>query len=119
FTVVTPSGTSAPFNGFTVTAPVLVTNVTLTPDAAAPQPPGTTIHWTATATGGVAPYQYKWWQFDGVAWTMLADWSTNNVLAWTPVVINANYRIGVWVRSSGNSNDAAEFPQSAAFAILN
>src|SRR5207253_5969212 len=38
----------------------------LTPDKAAPQPPGTTVTFTATATGGTAPYSYKWWVSDEI-----------------------------------------------------
>src|SRR5262245_20761470 len=88
----------------------------LTTDLSSPQMPGTTVTWTATPVGGVAPHQYKWWVFDGAVWSLLADWSTNNTLAWAPTVANANYRVGVWVRSAGNLVDAAEFPQSAPFA---
>src|SRR2546430_15533419 len=46
----------------------------LTPDKAAPQPPGTTVTFTATATGGTAPYSYKWWVSDGTTWTVVQSW---------------------------------------------
>ena len=49
---------------YTVTAgPVL--SVTLSADKTSPQVAGTTITLTAAASNGVAPYQYKWWLFDG------------------------------------------------------
>jgi len=117
FTVTTPAGTSAAFNGFTVNAPQIVTNVTLTSDLSPPQTSGTTITFTATPTGGIAPHEYKWWLFDGQIWTLLANWSTNNTFAWTPATANPNYRIGVWVRSAGNPADSPEIPASIAFPI--
>ena len=37
------------------------TTATLTADRDEPQPAGTSIRWTATATDGQAPYSFKWW----------------------------------------------------------
>jgi len=116
FAVLTPLGLTAAFTGFTVVGPV--SSVTLTTDLRAPQPPGTTINWTATPTGGAPPYQYKWWLFDGATWSVLANWNPSNTLAWTPGVANTNYRVGVWVKSAGNSAEVGESVQSAAFAIV-
>jgi hypothetical protein len=49
-------------------APLTLTN--LTANLTAPQPPGTTITFTATASGGTAPYQSKWWFSDGTTWSL-------------------------------------------------
>jgi hypothetical protein len=95
-----------------------ITALTLTADKAPPQVPGTTINVTATPTGGVAAHQYKWLLFNGTAWSTLQDWGVGNVLAWTPADENPNYRIGVWVRSAGNTADAAERAQSMLFPIV-
>jgi hypothetical protein len=89
----------------------------LTADKAAPQPVGTTITFTATASGGVAPYQTKWLLYDGTTWTLLRDWATGTSFAWTPTVANPNYRVGVWVRSAGATTDVAESTLSIPFRI--
>lgn len=78
----------------------------LTTNVAAPQAPGTPITFTATATGGTAPYQYKWWVFDGGNYQLARDWSASPSFAWTPTTANAAYRVGVWVRSAGSAVDS-------------
>jgi hypothetical protein len=67
--------------------------------------PGTTVTFAATAAGGTAPYEFKWWLWDGATWTVLEDWSTVNTFAWTPSAPNPNSAVGVWVRSAGNAAD--------------
>ena len=73
----------------------LVSAVTLTANRASGQPTGTTITWTAAPAGGVAPHQYKWWLFDGVAWTVATGWTSSSTFAWTPTAAG-NYLVGVW-----------------------
>ncbi|MFN0144356.1 MAG: S8 family serine peptidase, partial [Mycobacterium sp.] len=92
-----------------------VTSVALTSDLASPQPPGTPVTFTATPTGGVAPHQYKWMVYNGVAWSM-QPWTTASTFTWTPGATGAYY-VGVWVKSDGNSADAAEVPESVAFTV--
>ncbi len=70
-----------------------------------PQVPGTPVMFTATAAGGTAPYEFKWWLWDGTTWTVLGDWSTLNTFAWTPIAPNPSSAVGVWVRSTGNTAD--------------
>ena len=80
----------------------------------APQLPGATVTFTATAAGGTAPYQFKWWLWDGATWTMLEGWSTDNTFAWTPSTPNPNFAVGVWVRSAGNTADQPDgYPANA------
>jgi hypothetical protein len=69
------------------------------------QLPGMPVTFTAIATGGTTPYQFKWWLWDGATWIVLEDWSTDNTLAWTPSKPNPNYAVGVWVRSASNTAD--------------
>jgi subtilase family serine protease len=92
---------------FTITGPAGLAVTDLAADKASPQPLGTVVVFTATATGGVAPLQFKWWVFNGAVWSVGKDWSTSNTFNWTPAV-GGNYTIGVWARSSGNGADAAE-----------
>src|SRR4029453_4479783 len=53
-------------------------------DVRSPQPVGTAINLKAGATGGVTPYQYKWWLWDGAVWKVIRSWSTRSTLTWTP-----------------------------------
>ena len=95
-----------------------VRTLTLSADRTAPQPPWTTITFTADAAGGSAPYAFKFMVLDGPNWTVVQDWSPSNHLSWTPASENPNYRVRVWVRSAGSTVDAAEHAQSMAFSIV-
>ena len=102
-------------------APVVPANtvsyVTLSSNKTAPQAPGTAITFTAQATGGVAPYQYKWLISDGVTTTVAANWTASNQFTWTPTTANSKYVVSVWVRSAGKTADVLEASASFAFAI--
>jgi hypothetical protein len=103
--------------GFPIVQP-RVTALALTTDLTSPRPPGTTITFTAVPTGGLPPYSYKWLLFDGSGWSVAQNWTPDaNTFAWTPLLANPGYKVGVWVRSSGNTADAAEVPQSVLFPI--
>jgi hypothetical protein len=92
----------------------------LTSNLSAPQPVGTPITFTATASGGTAPYQFKWFVFDGKTWMEMQNWSTSNTWTWTPTSAAGKTRVGVWVRSAGSTVDAYDNPAangSIAFDI--
>jgi Putative Ig domain/IPT/TIG domain len=116
--------TSGLFSGFsnelstTPIAPLSVTN--LAANASSPQLLGATVTFSATATGGTGPYQYKWWVSAGTTSTMGRDWSTNNTFAWTPPAAGANYTITVWARNASSTIDSFDNPSaklSLTFAI--
>jgi subtilisin family serine protease len=88
----------------------MATALTLTSDKASPQAAGTAITWTATPTGGQAPYQYRWATFDGTAWT-IGGWVTANTFSWTPAVAGANDAVAVQVRSAWNSGTREQTTQ--------
>src|SRR5206468_2030592 len=71
---VTLTGATTVTAHFDALAPLTLTS--LTADLSAPQSPGTAITFTATATGGTAPYEYKWWVNHGAA-SVGQDWSTS------------------------------------------
>jgi hypothetical protein len=78
------------------------------------QVPGTIVTF-AIATGGTAPYDFKWWLWDGATWTVLRDWSGGNTFTWRPSTSNPNYAVGVWVRSASNTADQPDgYPASTA-----
>ncbi len=87
-------------------SPLAVTS--LTASAASPQIVGRAITFTANATGGVGPLEFKWLLSSGNGWNIWQHWSTSNTLTWRPSSANANYRVGVWVRSAGSLADAPE-----------
>jgi hypothetical protein len=93
-----------------------VTSATLTSNVAAPQNPGTTVTWTASAAGGRAPYQYQFALWDGLAWQITRPWAASNTWAWTPAVANPDYRVVVQVRSAWNPG-AGEFSTAKSFGI--
>ena len=98
-------------------ASATTTALTLTANKTAPQATNAPVTFTATPAGGVGPHQYKWLVNDGNAWTPVGDWTTSSQFVWTPAVANANYFVGVWVRSAGNAADAAEVTASMPFTI--
>jgi hypothetical protein len=101
---------------FAIPAPVSAVNVTAS--HAAPQLTNTPITFTASPTGGIAPYSYAWAvSTDGITWTPAATWNTSDTFAWTPTTANANYRVAVWARSAGNGDEAGEATGSMPFAI--
>jgi N-acetylmuramoyl-L-alanine amidase len=99
----------------------VLTLTTISADRVAPQPVGTPVTFTASAQGGSAPYQYKWWTFDGANWIARREWSTSNTWTWTPTAANSSNRVAVWVRNAGSTADTYDNPAangSIAFAIM-
>lgn len=90
----------------TTTAPATITS--FTSSLSSPRQTGTAITFTTTVAGGVAPYQYKWWLWNGSTWTIVGDWNTANTFTWTPTQANPSYRMSVWVRSAGIVADRQE-----------
>ena len=94
-----------------------ISMVSATPDVVAPQMLGTSITWTAGATGGTAPYEYKWFTSAGGVTTLLKDWSASPTYVWQPTVAASDTRVIVWARSAGNTADAFEAKAESPFAI--
>jgi Putative Ig domain len=90
--------------------------VALTSDLSSPQVAGTPITFTATASGGTGPYQFKWWVYDGSTWTMARDWSSATY-TWTPPAANANYRVGIWARDATTTADVSNINLSVPYVI--
>jgi N-acetylmuramoyl-L-alanine amidase len=101
---------------YAIRASASVTAVAITADKPSPQRPGTTIRFTATPAGGVAPYQYKWLIYNGSSWTVARTWSTSNTFAWTPTTVRT-YFIAVYVRSAWDTRDTYEAARAVAYAI--
>ena len=91
--------------------------VTLSSSRGFPAPVGATITWTGSATGGVAPVQYKFLIYkEGVGWSVLRDWSSSNSVDWTPTT-SGTYALQVWARSSGSTATFEAWAPSGTFVI--
>ncbi len=98
--------------------PAAVTSATLTSNVASPQNTGTTITLTATAQGGVAPYQFKYYLSTdgGLTWGIWTAWQASGVKTWTPPQA-CDCRVKVWARSAGVTTDAAQAEAQMAYVI--
>ena len=94
-----------------------MTSLTIISQVAPPQTVNTKVEWTATPVGGVAPYQYRWFVFDGENWWKIGGWTTTATVAWQPTVANRGYVFGVWARSAGSTADAPEMSVIQPFSI--
>ena len=70
-----------------------------------PQVTGTSITFSAIATGGTAPLQFKWWIVNGATAQVGRAWSTNASFTWKPSAAGS-YAIRVWARNAGSTADA-------------
>ena len=79
--------------------------VSITANVPLPATTGTTITWTAGATGGTAPLRYQFWRFDsGSGWTIAQPYGTSKTYTWTPSAGDAGpHAIQVWVKSQGTT----------------
>ena len=97
------AGSSMPFS--ITAAPGNVSVTSLTANKAAPQIPGTKVIFTATASGATS-YQFKWWLYNGTAWTTAQDWSSSNKFMWTPEIENGQYQVLVRARNAANAAES-------------
>jgi len=89
----------------------------LTADVPLPAVAGTTITWTATATGGIPPLQYEFWRRDRGVWQRVQAYSASNTYTWTPGGGDVgDHVLQVLVRNAG-STAAWEAQQMVAFTI--
>ena len=75
----------------------------LTTTVPLPAAPGTTITWTAGASGGTAgPLEYQFLRRDNGVWNVVRDFSTSNTYSWTPTANDVGeHAVQVVVRSAG------------------
>ena len=91
--------------------------VSLTPNVWLPAPAGTSITWTAGATGGTHPLQYQFWRQDGATWTMVQDYSSQNTYTWNTTSTDVGtHAIQARVRSTGST---AAYEAQMTTAVFN
>jgi hypothetical protein len=95
------------------------TVLSLTPSVSMPGRVGDSVTWTAVASGGAAPLQYKFLLFNETAgWSILRDWSPASSVAWTPASAHVGQNaIQVWVRSAGSAATFEDWRGSGLFVI--
>jgi hypothetical protein len=81
--------------------PLTVTGLTANPGTG---PIGSPITFTSTATGGIAPLEYKFVRLDADTWHVVQDYSYSNTYTWTPSAGDiGTHALQVWVRNSGST----------------
>jgi len=107
---------SDPASEVTGTTQPAITGLTVTSSVPSPQVVGTTITFTAAATGGVPPHEFQFSLYDSIQWTTSA-WTTASTTMWTPSTPGNGYWMNVAVRSSGSSNPDGELVRMLPFTI--
>jgi hypothetical protein len=116
------AGSSVDFDAWRDSGPVgVAAPPPLGVTAVSANPPGpvwtnTPVTWTAVASGGTAPYSYKFWVFNGTSWSIGRDWGASNSWTWTPSVAG-NYEIQVWVRNAGSSANYDAWLASTPYVV--
>jgi len=77
---------------------------TLTTTLTSPQNPGATVIFVGQGQGGSGTYQYQFWFNDGVAWSLVQDYSSSEIWSWdTTGLTPGTYAVQVNVRSAGST----------------
>jgi len=80
------------------------TSVSLASDLASPQPEGTTVTFTAQASGGTGSYEYRFWLRDTQGqWSIVQDYSASANFIWN--VTAGIDRISVWAKNTGSGDN--------------
>jgi hypothetical protein len=83
----------------TTTGTAPCTSVALSPSPASPQVVGTSVLWTASATGCSSP-QFRFWLFRDGVWSVVQDWSTSPTFTWNTTGLPQNdYQVEVDARA--------------------
>jgi glucose/arabinose dehydrogenase len=104
------AGSSAGYDAWRAAGPVSVMSPSpLAVTALTSNPPGpvwtnTTVTWSAAASGGSAPFSYRFWLFNGASWSIGRDWGSSNTWTWTPTN-PGTYTVQVWARNAGSGAD--------------
>jgi hypothetical protein len=97
--------TASSADQFTYTAGTITpcTGVSVGVSPSSPQPPGTTVTFTASATG-CSSAEYKWWVLPpGGSWQLARDWGGTTFTWNTSGLATGTYDISVYARAVGSS----------------
>ncbi len=92
---------SRTIDAYVVTPPAALSVTSLLLDRQSPVSAGTPVRLSARAAGGIGPYTFKFYVFDGTTWTVGQDWSTSDSFTWLPTT-RGTYTFQVWVRNAAS-----------------
>ena len=110
------SGFSEEVSGTTGSPVPTATALSLTSNVLSPQLAGTSVTWSATATGGVTPYQFRFSVLHADQWTV-GPWTPASTWTWTPSTPANDYFVRVAVRSAGSTSANGELTQTVPFTV--
>lgn len=102
---------------FTVGAPAPLTVTGLVANRTFPVAGGTSVTFSATASGGVGPLAYRFVTYNaGVGWGIAQDYGSSSTFTYTPAP--GKNVVQVWVRNNGSSADYDAYLSSGFFTVL-
>ena len=76
------------------------------------------VAWKATGTGGVAPYQYRFWRLDADGWHIAQDYSASDTYTWAPTVADSGtHAVQAWMRIADSSADYDAWVSTGFFTV--
>jgi hypothetical protein len=120
-------GSTESFDARRETAPFAVGNAGIVigaveADVSLPGAVGSPITFKASAIGGPAPLQYRFYRYNYQTnvWTLGRDYSPSDSYTWTPTAADeGTYNVQVWVRRAGSTATYDAYRSSDAFSIKN
>ena len=83
--------------------------------------PGTSITWTADASSGTGPVEYRFLRYsaEGNSWTIVRDWSTDRRFTWTPSTSDYGaHLVQVWARTLGSAVAYEDWRSSEQVVVI-
>jgi hypothetical protein len=103
---------------FQLTAPAPLQVTSVTASETSPAPAGRSITWTAEATGGVGPIEYRVWRYAGGQWTMVRDYAADSSYTWHTTPADAGVAaLQFWARSADSTAAYEAFYGTGLFTL--